>query len=78
MRVTLESTTKIVKLVVGGAELEARIWEGTTESGIKVHALITRIAAHKDDDLSQFEAELREQRPPTNPDINSYPARLVL
>lgn len=40
--------------------------------------MITRIAAHKDDDLSQFEAELREQRPPTNPDVNTYPARLVL
>lgn len=34
MKVTLESTTKIVKLIVGGSEIEARIWEGTTESGI--------------------------------------------
>ena len=41
MKVTLESTTKIVEL----NGVQARIWEGTTEGGIRVHAFITRIAA---------------------------------
>lgn len=73
MRVQLESTTKLVE--VDG--VPARIWEGQTESGIRVHAFITRIAVHKDDDASQFEAELKECLPPSR-DVAMYPARLVL
>jgi hypothetical protein len=44
MIVTLHSTTKIVELQVGTAWVPARIWEGETQSGIQVHAYITRIA----------------------------------
>lgn len=73
MKVQLESTTKIVEL----NGVPARVWEGFTENGIAVHAFITRIAVHKNDDASQFEAELQEHAPPT-PIIDSYPARLVL
>jgi hypothetical protein len=54
----------------------ARVWEGVTGSGVRVHCLITRIAAHKDDDLTQFEAELIEHRPPTTPRV--FPLRLIL
>jgi hypothetical protein len=82
MRVQLESTDKIVELVVGvgarSASVPARIWEGETESGIKVHAFITRIAVHKDDDASQFEAELKEQRSPSRELAGVYPARMIL
>jgi hypothetical protein len=35
MKVTLESTTKIVDINNG---VKARLWEGRTESGIEVHA----------------------------------------
>lgn len=38
MKVTLESTTKIVTLVIDGKEVPARIWEGETSAGIKCHA----------------------------------------
>ncbi len=38
MIVTLESTDKIVTLVINGAEVPARIWEGRTASGIECHA----------------------------------------
>ena len=77
MKITLESTTKIVELKGPEGTVPARIWEGTTESGIKVHAFITRIAAPADADQSQFQAELQEQRPPST-DIEMYPSRLVL
>lgn len=73
MKVTLESTTKVVH--VDG--VPARIWEGQTESGIAVHAFITRIAVHKDADASQFERELQECRAPS-PDVQAYPARIIL
>jgi len=73
VKVTLESTTKVVH--VDG--VPARIWEGQTESGIAVHAFITRIAVHKDADASQFERELQECRAPS-PDVQAYPARIIL
>ena len=77
MKVTLESTTKIVQLVVNGATVPARIWEGTTETGIRCHAFITRIAVHEDDDPSQFETELKQQRPPSI-EVAAIPLRLIL
>ena len=73
MKVKLESTLKIVEL----NGVPARIWEGETESGIKVHAFITRIAAAEGSDLRQFDAELKECRQPSA-DVQSYPLRLVL
>ena len=79
MTVTLHSTTKIVELVTQtGNIVPARIWEGTTESGIPVHAFVTRIAVHKREDHEQFERELLEQRPPSGAIAGVYPTRLVL
>jgi len=77
MKVTLESTTKIVTLVVDGKSVPARIWEDVTERGIRCHAYVTRIAVHQDDDASQFEAELKEQRQPSAA-IEAIPLRLVV
>lgn len=74
MRVTLESTTKIVEL----NGVPARVWEGKTESGIACHAFIALIAVHKSDDSSQFERELQEQRVPENADIEAIPLRMIL
>ncbi len=73
MKVTLESTTKIVK--VNG--VFARVWEGHTETGIPVHAFVTRIAAPADADQTQFALELVEHREPT-PEVAAIPYRLVL
>jgi hypothetical protein len=74
MKVQLESTTAIVEL----NGMKCRVWEGTTESGVKVHALIPRIAAHKDQDLSQFERELGEQAPPSMEVSHVFPLRMVI
>lgn len=73
MKITIESTTKRVEL----NGVPARIWEGHTESGIAVHAYITRIAVHKDDDASEFERELQEQRKPSA-DVQVIPLRMIL
>lgn len=78
MKITLESTTKIVELQTSTGSVPARIWEGTTESGIAVHAFVTRIAVHKDLDQAQFERELQEQRAPCRLIDGTYPARIVL
>lgn len=73
MKITLESTTKIVYLNGVGA----RIWEGTTDSGIPVHAYLTRVAVRHGEDTSQFERELQEHRAPS-PEVAAIPLRLVL
>lgn len=77
MIVTLESTTKIVKLVTPAGEVDARIWEGTTASGIAVHAFITRIAAEQGIDPTEFERELQQTRAPSVA-AEWYPLRMVL
>ena len=73
MKITLENTTRIV--TVNG--VPARIWEGMTASGVRVHAFITRIAVASTDDTTQFEAELQESRAPS-PEARAIPLRMIL
>lgn len=73
MKITIESTTRIVN----ASGVDCRVWEGVTEHGIKVQALIPRVAALADQDLGQFEAELQEQRAPSA-EVQAFPLRLVL
>jgi hypothetical protein len=74
MKIIIQSTTKIV--TIDG--VPARVWEGETESGIKVHAYITRIAISKDEpDSTQFETELSEQKAPSV-EVEAIPMRLIL
>lgn len=77
MKVTLESTDKIVELTLNGQTLPARVWEGETANGVKVHAYITRIACAIDADASDFERELQECRPPS-PGVAVIPLHLIL
>ena len=72
MKMTIESTTRVVK----ANGVDCRVWEGVTERGIKVQALIPRVAAMADQDLSQFEAELSETRPPSG--AAYFPLRMIL
>ncbi len=74
MKIRIESTTKIVHL----NGVPARIWEGQTESGIKVHCYITRIAIDKDETrIEEFETELKEQKRPSI-EIEAIPLRMIL
>ena len=76
MQVQLTSTSKIVYL----NGVPARIWEGVTDSGIKCHAYITRIAIDKNESsgaVAQFETELQEQRAPSAA-VQSIPLRMIL
>jgi hypothetical protein len=73
MTMTITSTSKIVKL----NGIDCRVWEGSTESGVKVHCFIPRVAAKDDQDLSQFEAELQEQAKPSF-EIEAIPLRMIL
>jgi hypothetical protein len=82
VKITIESTTKIVKIVGSSRAglvdaIECRVWEGVTEHGIKVQCLIPRIAAANGQDISQFVAELQEQRAPSA-EVSAFPARMIL
>jgi len=73
MKVTLESTTRIVEI----AGVPGRVWEGHTESGIPVIAVITRVAVHQSQH-TEFETELRECRAPSDAAVQAIPLRLIL
>jgi len=62
MKITLENTTKIVDLVVNGARVPARIWQGETEDGTPVQA---------------FERDLSRQADP-RPTVAAIPFSLII
>jgi hypothetical protein len=69
----IHSTTKVVKL----NGVPARIWEGKTDSGIKVHAYVTRVAVKENENQEQFLVEL-EQCVPPSPEVEAIPFSLIL
>lgn len=78
MKITIKNTDKIVELDLGGGHsCPARVWEGTTESGVPVLAFIARISPLTHDEAinQQFARELIEQPAPT---IKSIPLRSIL
>lgn len=78
MRVTLQSTDRIVDIRNrrSGAAMQGRIWEGTTESGIPVQAVIVRIATPDIGNQEQFVAELKETKPPEQ--AQAFPLSMVI
>lgn len=78
MKVELESTTKIVEIMIDRERtVPARIWEGKTESGIPIHAFITRIAVDETENQKEFESELQSHKTPSLV-IEQYPLRIIL
>ena len=74
MKLIIESTSKIVEL----NGVPARIWEGQTESEIKVHCYITWVAIDKNEVRNEeFEKELLECRAPSV-EIQAIPLKLIL
>lgn len=72
MKITIKSTNKIVEL----NGVPARVWEGQTESGIKVHCFVTRIDIDHDELRAyEFEKELHETTPPSPEEY--YPSKLI-
>ena len=74
MKIMIESTTKITHL----NGVPARVWEGQTESGIRVHCYITRVAIDKDEPRAEeFQKELQEQKVPSA-EIEAIPLRMII
>ncbi|MBV8971214.1 MAG: hypothetical protein JO290_02865 [Sphingomonadaceae bacterium] len=77
MKMTLESTDQVVEVRVAGTIVPARVWEGTTERGVPVQALITRVAVAGDADHFEFDADLIPCRSKP-PSLRAFPIRLIL
>jgi hypothetical protein len=77
MKATIESTTRVVTLVGDKKSLQARLWEGKTESGIPFHLYVTRVSLDPKEDQTQFQRELEECRAPSA-DVRAIPDRLIL
>ena len=80
MKITLESTDQMVWIEYGPGDQQAflgRVWEGTTEAGVYVQAVITRIAAPSQDNLAEFERDLTATAPP-KPTVQVFPLRMII
>jgi len=81
LKITIESTTEMVTIVDPLRRSDGvvcRVWEGETEGGVKVSVLIPRIAALKDQDLTQFDKELTEMKPPSVDAFRVFPLRMII
>ena len=77
MKATIESTSRVITLVSGSKSVQARLWEGTTESGIPIHVYVARVSVDPGQDQTQFELELKQCRAPSAP-VRVIPDRLIL
>jgi hypothetical protein len=80
VKITIESTTKVTRLVLDGGEVPARVWEGHTESGVPVHCFIARLAPTipvDDPRQAEFQRELIECRQPSA-ELQAIPLRMIL
>lgn len=84
MKITIENTSKIVILVNGEGEVQARVWQGQTDSGIPVQCFITRIAPEIpesdpkiDERTAEFERELKRVAKPRE-SLDAIPLRMIL
>lgn len=70
MKVTLESTSDHLIMKTPDGSVPARRWEGTTESGIVVHAYVTRLFATSVEDTERLEREIVAEVPePTRREV---------
>jgi hypothetical protein len=84
MKITIESTSKIVTLVSGDHGVQARVWQGETDGGIPVQCFITRIApeiskSHPriDELTAEFERDLKRQADP-RATVDAIPLRFFI
>ncbi len=76
MKIQIESTSMVVQT----DNVPARVWEGVTDSGIKVICFVTRIAVDKSESEEvhgQFRKELLETKAPSAK-AQSFPLRMIL
>lgn len=74
MKLAIWNTSRIV--TVNG--VSARLWEGSTDKGVKVRCLITTIAADRDADQTDFARDLEEVAEPSAESAIVFPFARVI
>jgi hypothetical protein len=78
VKLTIEPTDKIIEIVTAnGDTVPGRVWQGRTAFGVDVALVVTRLAADKEEDLTEFEATLTPQAP-GRVAREAFPMRMVL
>ena len=75
--VSPSSSGGVAVWVTESGSVPARVWQGTSESGVPVICWVTRVAVARDADTTQFEAELTEHRAPSAEAL-AFPLRMIL
>ena len=70
---TIESTSRVVTV----NNVQCRVWEGVSEKGVKVCAFICRVGVLEGQDMTEFNAELKEQKAPSAETL-AIPLRMVI
>jgi len=79
MKATITSTTEVVEIKdPQGRPCLARVWEGVSAAGVPFTAYLTMVQVHRNDDNSQFEAELQERNPPEPATRRAIDLRMIL
>lgn len=79
MRLTLVPTDRIITIQAtnGSGEVPGRVWQGSTDGGVLVVAVITRVATEDANDQAEFHRHLTPQ-PPCRAALEAFPNRMVL
>ncbi len=77
MKIAAESTNKVVVFKLDKAEVQARIWEAQTETGVKCFLYVTRVMVDEHADHEQFQKELLEHKAPSA-EAQEIPLRMIL
>lgn len=77
MKAKIEST-KVLVFLDKAMTVQARVWEGVSESGVPFTAYIAEVQVHRDADNSEFEAELNEHKFPDADTCRAVDARMIL
>lgn len=82
MKITIESTNKMVELLPEGGRpaVKARIWQGETDTGIKVHCYVAMIA-HDENAPAEVHAKFTEEfgkNVEPRAELRAIPLRMIL
>lgn len=79
MKASIVSTDHIVSIQdTNGQTVNARVWEGVSETGVPFTAYIVTVQVERAADNSQFERELQEHKAPERATMRAIDARFIL
>jgi hypothetical protein len=71
MKITIESTGELA--TINGVHV--RLWQGETDTGIPVVAMVAILGVARAEDCEQFDRELLEQAEPRPDLLEAFPSR---